>query len=864
MKPLQLCIIAIMFFAISACQSLQQSSQNQQRQYSNSVSAQLAKQRIKRISKVSYHAEFDLTQAEHFSARVNIAFSTRDTEQEVSLDFNQAQIQSFTVNGNAIYPNYDGKQLVISAALLKSGINHVSVQYSKAYSNSDEGLIRYIDPLDKQAYIYSHFLPSSAQMMMPLFDQPDLKAVFSLKVLVAEDWQVISAASREVYLLGDETALWEFQATNTISPHSFSLHAGPYRHWQKQTEQLTLNLYAPRSIADKIDQRQWLQQAVNTLNFYQQEFGFTYPFSKYDQLIVPKLPVTAMANTAVSTFEQSLLETESLTRLQRSTLAEQWVSNSVSLDWWDDFWLSQSLARFMAEKAQIGHQEHPIWQQDKHNVYQWDARRNSRPIEAALATSQALEYNLTEEKIIKGVALLTQLNFLLGEKAFNQGLKQYLQLGHANVNNFIASLEQAAKRPLNRWSQTWLYEEGVNTIEAVYLCENNRITHFNLQQTDTLAHPTLREQKVKLGLFTLGKQGIYRYQNLSVIYNGSNTEIEHLRGARCPDLVFPNYQDWGYVKVQLDSKSLQTALMNLSKIEDPQFRIMLWQTLWDSVLSGELSLKRFIGSVMINAPLETDTQVLPYLINKLSQIKALLELMEPVHDNYNQTALKAIEQMSLRLAMTQPQENKTQSLWFDNYIKFATSYQAKRHLAALLAGTEQISGINLNQQRRWAIIMQLNRYDYFDANRLLLAEKQLNDSLEAETFALHAEVSQPYVKQKREWFERIQQHTANADNMNLPKLLQVMPYLYPSEQKALSQATAEQRIEQFAELDKNNSEPFMQTYSKYMLPRSCSYSSLMALTELISDEQRYKPVIEEEIEAAIQAEQQCILIKEKL
>ncbi len=871
MKLLQLCIIGIMLLANTACQTLQQTKPYQQRQYGHSIREQLAQQRAQRVSQVSYRAELDLTQTGTFTGKVDISFNVSDNDQALPLDFNQAKISRFTINGSQIYPNYDGKQLVISKALLKRGSNQVSVQYSKAYShpcddNRCEGLIRYRDSVDGQSYIYSHFLPSSAQMM-PLFDQPDLKAIFSLTVTAPEDWQVISASQSTTHPQNDKTKLWQFEATNKISPHSFSLNAGPYKHWQKHNGQLALNLYAPQSIAEEVDEQQWLQQAANTLDFYQQVFGINYPFSKYDQLIVAKLPVEAMANTAVSTFDRSLLETTNLKSLQLSTLAEQWVSNSVSLSWWDDFWLSQSLARFMAEKAQIGPQERPIWHQDKHNVYQVDDRRNSRPIEAVVASSQALEDGLTEEKLTKGVALLTQLNFLLGEQAFNQGLQQYLEqyrFGHAGVNEFMASLSQAAKRPLDEWSRTWLYEEGVNTIQAVYQCSNNRITQFHLQQTATRENPTLREQKVKIGLYTQGRQGIYRYQNLPVIYKGQDTEIKQLQGARCPDLVFPNYQDWGYVKVKLDQQSQQTALMNLSKIEDPQFRIMLWQTLWDSVLSGELSLKRFIGSIIINTPDEQDAQVLPYLFNKMAQSKMLLEQMSPNHHSYNQMALKALEQMSLRLAMSQPKGSTAQSLWFDNYIRFATSNEAKRHLAELLEGSELLSGIEINQKRRWAIITQLNRYDYLRANRLLIKEKQADHSQTAEAYALNAEVSQPKANQKRQWFKRIQQHTSDADNINLTKLLAVMRHLYPSEQKSLSQATAEQRLAQLAKLDKHNGEQFMRTYGQYMLPRDCSYSGLTRLTALLKDGQSYSSATLEGIEAAIQAEQQCILITERL
>ncbi|MCG9695778.1 aminopeptidase N [Shewanella sp. Isolate11] len=867
MKLLQLCIIGIVVLVGSACQSPQQPKFNKQLQYGNAVSEQLAQQRSQRVSQVSYRVELDLTQASSFSGKADIQFYLSDKSQALVLDLNQARISQFSINGSKIYPNYNGKSLIISQALLSSGSNQVSVQYTKPYSQSDEGLIRYTDPSDGQAYIYSHFLPSSAQMMMPLFDQPDLKAAFSLSVSAPKDWQVISASTSKALVPGEASTLWQFATTNSISPHSFSLHAGPYKHWQTTVEKLPLNLYARQSIATNIDGQQWLQQTTEAILFYQQQFGVIFPFNKYDQLIVPKLPIKAMSNAAVSTFDESLLETEALQLNQLSTLAEQWVSNTISLPWWDELWLSQSLARFMAKKARVGTLEIPAWYQDKHNVYQVDDRRNSRPIEAAVVSSLEVEDGLNQDKIDKGIALLTQLNFLLGEKAFNQGLKRYLEqhrFGTASVDDFIVSLSHAAKRPLDEWSKNWLYQSGVNSIRAVYQCSNDRISQFSLQQTAIKEHPVLREQKVKVGLFTLGRQGLYRNQSIAVTYKGANTEVKRLHGSRCPDLVFPNYQDWGYVKVELDPNSLETTLMNLSKIEDPQFRIMLWQTLWDSVLSGDISLKRFIGSVMINAPQEQDPQVLPHLLNKLRQTKALLEQISPNQRSYSQRALKAMEQMSLRLTMSSTPESPLQTLWFDNYVQFATSFQAKQHLAALLEGTEQLPGIELNQARRWAMIIHLNRYDYLAANRLVIQEKQQDSSSNGQMLAIDAEVSQPRANQKRQWFERVQQHTSDGDSINLPKLIGVMQHLYPSEQKALSMATAEQRLAQLAELDKNNSSEFMRIYSQYMLPMDCSYSGVSRLMRLQTSEQDFSPTTQQGIAKAIQNEQRCVMIKEQL
>ncbi|QYK02124.1 aminopeptidase N [Shewanella psychrotolerans] len=866
MKLIQLCIVGVISLLLTACQSTTNPKPNLVLNQNHSMSAQQALLRAKRVSDVNYQLDLELTHPRQFSGNALISFNLSDTEQPLALDFNQANVTAFTINGSKVYPNYDGKRLSISAALLNHGNNQISLQFRKPYSQTDQGLIRYTDPIDGNTYLYSHFLPSSAQMMVPQFDQPDLKAVYDLTVTAPNGWTVISASTSSNHTKGDSATRWQFAATQPISPHSFSLHAGPYKHWRTELEQLPINLYARQSIAEQVDSAQWFEQTRQALTFYQQQLGIPYPFSKYDQLLVPKLPQSMMANAAVSTFEEPTLETKQLHFVVSRAIAEQWFSNLVTLRWWDDLWFSQSLATFMANKSLAGKPSAAIDYQDKYDIYQIDERDNSQPIETAVTTSQQVDEGVPPSTIKKGVALLTQLSFLLGEKPFYQGLNQYLkqyQYGTATLNEFMATLAASTKRPLDDWTTNWFYRSGVNQIEAQYQCNNNRISYLSINQSASDDSSVLRQQKVKLGLFTLGRQALHPNLISTVTYDGQTTNIKRLQGIRCPDLVFPNYEDLGYVRVKLDPRSLETALIHLHKIENAQLRSMLWQTLWGSVLEGDLPLNRFLGSVLINAPHEQQPMVLAQLIDKLEQTKALLEQMSPNQQSYSQKALRALEQMSLRLTMTQTQD-QIKSLWFNAYINFATSHQAIQHLAALLAGTEQLTGINLDQKQRWAIIIHLNRYDYSGAQRLLFKEKQVDSSEIAAKYAMSAEVAQPKATQKRRWFERVQQHDANSDPLMLDKLTLVMKQLYPSEQKALSQATAEQRLAELTEVDKRNSPEFMRLYTQFLLPMNCSYASVAKLTHTLNNESHLSQVTKQGLERALQTEKQCLLVKERI
>ncbi|MDX1279724.1 aminopeptidase N [Shewanella colwelliana] len=873
MKLLQLCAVTVIALSQIACQSTSKVTTTSLKNQSGSISFHDAQQRTSRVTELNYNIHINLSQQYNFSGIADIRFNLDNNNAPITLDLNQARIIEFKVNGSRLYPNYDGQSLNIPQSLLNSGSNQVQISYSKQYSEGDEGIIKYQDPIDGQIYLYSHFLPASAQMMMPLFDQPDLKAVFNLSVDAPQNWTVISAGPLTNQGEGETNATthWQFAPTDKLSPHTFSLYAGPFHQWQSTNHAMPIRLFARQSVAPSIDGDAWLAATASSMNALIRELGANYPFRQYDQILVPSLSKPVMANSAVASIQESAYlvaqNDNANQQLITQALAYQWLSNLVTLRWWNDLWLSESLAQFVTQKALRDDSSKPAWYQDKYYAYQQDNRFNSRAIEQPMTHSDQIQHGLSDETIQKGVALLSQLNFLLGEKAFNQGISHYLEqyrFNNADLNDFMASLAFSAKRPLNEWTQNWFYQGGVNRIEADYRCVNNRITQFTIHQSASDQHPTLREQKVKLGLFTKGRGALHRNLAIAVTYKGEYTEIKRLQGVRCPDLVYLNYQDWGYVNVKLDTRSQDTALLHLNKVGDPQLRAMLWLSLWDSVLRGELPLNRFMGSVFINLPTEQDNNTLSQVLSKLSQVKAYLEQMSPNHQHYSQRVLKALEQMSLRLAMANQSNQTLLNLWFDTYIQFARSLPAQRHLAALLNGSEQLSGLTLTQAQRWAMVIQLNRYDYIKAPQLLLAEKKRDSSDIGQSQALAAEVIRPIANQKRQWFQRVQTHHADADALMLNKLNNVMRHLYPSEQKALSSATAEQRLAELVALDTQNSSDFMAVYTQALLPMSCSYSGVSRLTRLLDEAVHLSDVSKHGLEQAISFEQQCLTIQENM
>ncbi|WP_283102731.1 aminopeptidase N [Shewanella abyssi] len=877
MNLLHTALVIVFSVVLAACNSTPREPLSS-RDASPYISQQSAAMRSARISDVHYDLDFTLTGAARFSATTKVDFNLSDTSKALTLDLNQATISHFSINGKKVYPNYNNSYITLNPGLLVSGSNTVEVQFTRAHSTNGEGLHRFVDPVDDKVYLYSHFEPAAAQQMFAVFDQPDLKATYTLSVTAPKEWTVISAMRETSTTPLGDTRRWLFPQSPKLSPYNFSMHAGPYHQWTDSSGQYPLRLFARQSVADQVTPQDWFTYTQQGLTFFDDYFGIPYPFKKYDQVLVPDFLYGAMENAAAITFSESrFLFNSDMTATQKQRLAgvimhemaHQWFGNLVTMKWWNGLWLNESFASFMgtlatAEATEFTHAWRTFYANNKQSAYHLDSQASTHPIEVPVATTQNAFDNIDAITYSKGASTLNQLNHLLGEKAFQTGVQNYLtqySYQNAELNDFIKSLAKAANRNLTSWSQQWLYEAGVNSIQASFICEKGRVTQFSLKQSaasDVL--PTLREQHVQIGLFTKGRKRLHHNISMPVTYSGSTTNVTSLVGMHCPDLVYPNYQDWGFVKVNLDPVSFKTAKQSLRLVKDPLLRSMLWQSLWDSVEEGNLSLNDYIGTVLVNLPGEADYTIVGQVLASLSKTRVYLDKMAPINQRYAKKAIRAIEQMSLRKVMINSNDRDFQRRWFSNYIAFARSQDALDNIDAMLSDKASIKGLVLDQDLRWAMISHLNRYDHPSAMYWLRKEREVDTSDAGQKSALAAEVSRPDALKKRQWLTRIQQQT----NLPFSKQRTIMANLYPSEQKSLSAVTAEQRLTTLALLDKEKGPVFMRSYAKYLIPTDCSYGNVSALQNLQANNKQLSDGTTRALKEAIQQQQKCLLIQSKM
>ncbi|GGI77603.1 aminopeptidase N [Shewanella gelidii] len=872
-------IITFICLYLAACTSTTTPFSRDDSQY---ITQQQAHHRASRVSNVQYFIQLTADGSEHFRSKNKIEFDLADTQSPLSIDIHQAQIDSLKINGHWLYPKYNGSYLKINPKMLVTGHNTIEVSFTREHSTNGEGWHRFKDPIDQQVYLYSHFEPAAAQQVFALFDQPDIKAKFQLSVTVPKTWQVVSA-TREISITpsvnNPQMNTWQFPATKTLSPYNFSVHAGPYQVWQDGSGKYPLRLFARQSVAKQVTPETWFSYTQRGLTFFEDYFGIDYPFQKYDQLLVPEFLYGAMENAAAITFsEQRFLPHGPATQeqLQRTAsvimheMAHQWFGNLVTMKWWNGLWLNESFASFMgilatAEATEFTHAWRTFYSKGKRKAYLLDSRVTTHPIETPVPSTKNAFDNIDAITYAKGSAVLAQLNHFIGTEVFRQGVHNYLKkfsYQNAELNDFINSLGEAAKRDLSGWSQDWLYQAGVNTVSVEWQCRNQQIAALKLVQTAPDQIMPLREQSIQLALFKEGRREMHLSNLVAVSYADEVTEVPSLIGTPCPDLIYPNYQDWGYLKVALDKKSFTTAQRNLSKFKDPLLRSMLWLSLWDSVEAGELTLQQYLGSIFVNAPQETDATILKQITQRMLNAKDLLAYMQPSQRNYANKAVKGMQQMSLRKVMESWQSPPIQRLWFETYIALASNMDSLHHLKQLLVGELQIAGLSIDQSLRWKIIKQLNRYATLSSRQLLRQEKERDPSNQGRQQAIAADVLRPEAKNKRDWFNRVQQNSLPFADARI-----VMAHLYPAEQRLLSKATTEQRLNDWLQLDATNGPVFMRAYSQHLVPKHCNHANIQAINQQLEKQTPQQALSVLSHRALLEAKQDdeiCVSIKQNM
>ncbi|WP_206486247.1 aminopeptidase N [Thalassotalea sp. G2M2-11] len=843
------------------------------RQASESLFEDYAKMRAQQVSNVSYNLQVTIdNKGETFSGVTELNFDLAENNQnDLTIDFDEGTVNSVSVNGKPVKFDYEKWFITIPASELSAGKTQVTVDYQRPYSTDGSGLHRFVDPENGEVYLYTDFEPYDANRLFPHFDQPDLKATYTMQVTAPAHWQVITSVRETSIDEKGETKVWHFPESAKFSSYIFSLHAGNYAVWEDKFEDIPLRLFARQSLAKYVKTEEWFTPTKQSFKFFNEYFGVRYPFVKYDQVVAPDFNAGAMENVAAVTFNENYIargEKSTPAKMQLANviaheMAHMWFGNLVTMRWWNGLWLNESFATYMAnlevnKASDFENTWDVFYSGTKQWAYRSDDSVNTHAIELPVESTGTALTNFDGITYGKGASVLKQLPYYLGEENFRIGVSNYLKkfsYKNTELDDFIGELGKAAGKDMSQWTQDWLYNAGLNTIKVNYQCDDGKITELAINQSAPADYPTLREQRVQVGLYNYADDVMSLSTAIPVTYKGEKTQVVEAVGQTCPDLVYPNEADWGFVKVDLDDKSLDSLQKHINAIDNTTTRLMLWQSLADSVRDANLAADKFVHFAIDNIAAEKDYNVVRKIASSLSTALRYLATATRLEQKDYSELYREVEDLYLNLLAQSEAGSDFQKLWYGSYVSLAKSEKHLQNLQNILHGEQSFDGLTIDQDKRWGIVGQLNRYQFGDYAAMLAAEKAKDNSDTGVKNAIYAEVVRPDEKVKAKWFDIL---VNNPDELKLSTLRYIMWGLFPAEQQQLEAPYKEKILAQIPKLNEGSDLGLLGAFAGSMIPSQCTAESEAELAKLVESYSSMKPQVVKTVKARHQNVGRCV------
>jgi aminopeptidase N len=682
-----------------------------------------AQERRAVVDTQSYEVVLDLTTGpEVFRSTTTVRF-TATAGAATFIDLIAREVRSITLNGRDV----DVAAFADSRIALEdlADENVLVVDADCLYTNTGEGLHRFVDPVDGEVYLYSQFEVPDSRRMFAVFEQPDLKAEFAFTVTAPAQWKVVSnSPTPEPVPAADGAATWTFEPTPRISSYITALVAGPYEATFSELTSASgrvvpLGVFARKSLWQHLDADYVFEKTRQGFAYYEEKFGVPYPFAKYDQLFVPEFNAGAMENAGAVTFTETYVFRSKVTDAVKERrvvtilheLAHMWFGDLVTMKWWNGLWLNESFAEWASTIATA---EATEWTEawttfnamEKSWAYRQDQLPSTHPVVAEINDLEDVQVNFDGITYAKGGSVLKQLAAWVGIEEFFAGVSAYFQKhswSNTELTDLLVELERTSGRELSGWSKKWLETAGVNTLTpAVDEAPDGTISKFSIIQTAPADYPTIRPHRLGVGFYDLQGDKLVRVHHVELDVDGDRTDVGELVGIRRPDLILLNDEDLAYAKIRLDDRSLETAIAHLAKIDDPLARSLVWGAAWDQTRDAETSASAYIDLVLGNIGTETES----------TTVRTTLGQLQLAANSYVAPELR-----------TQSRVKVADALWSlaraaapgsDSQLQFATAFASAAATAeqvetvrALRAGETVLDGLEIDADLSWALLVSL-------------------------------------------------------------------------------------------------------------------------------------------------------------
>jgi aminopeptidase N len=731
------------------------------------VSRELAQWRAKTYRDVRYALAISITAgATKLVGTATIEVTLPRSAPDLVLDWRPSpgavRVGKLRVNGRPAKAKLEQEHLIVPARLLRAGRNRATLSFESPIALSGSAVTRYVDREDGSEYVYTLFVPSDASSAFPCFDQPDLKARFSLELVLPRAWTAVGnapiAATQDV---SNSLRRFRFAATPPISTYLFAFAAGPFAELTESRGPTRLFVRKSQLARARTEAPEVLRLNRESVRWFERYFASRFPFPKYDLVLVPEFAYGGMEHAGATFLREDAVlfpsapsETDILARAQLlfHETSHQWFGDSVTMRWFDDLWLKEGFANFMAAKAaEALLPAHSVWNAFhslKTAAYRTDVTQGTTPIYRPLSNLSAAKSAYGNIVYAKAPAVLRQAEFYVGASVFRRAVRQFVKshaYAAADWNDLVVALERASGRKLKRWAEAWVKRRGMPEVRLAWDTDREgRPRNAVLEQHNVLNEGGTWPMKLKV--FALSESGLPR--SADVLLRGESARVRAIDGMPEIEFAFANSGDYGYGRFLLDPASREAVLTRPEIVQGDLLRALVFGSLWESVRDAELSPLAYLDFVVRVAPVERDPVTLAALLQR-----AQVAFLHYVSDSQRDALAPRFEQL-LAEGMLHADTPGRRITFLRTFTASAWSESGRSQLKSLLANALEIPGVKLSSRDRFRAVTRLLALDDPDAKELLSAQIAADSGDDGRRYAFAAAAAERSAEAKRVYFER--------------------------------------------------------------------------------------------------------------
>ena len=439
----------------------------------------------------------------------------------------------------------------------------IVLDFNGTLSDNLKGFYRTSFKIDNQT-VYAattHFEPAGARCSFPCWDEPAIRATFSISLKMSRYIQVEGKKYEQVALSNmpessrsgdDESVEVKFEKTPVMSTYLVAFIIGPFEAIEGTDSRRPIRVFTRPGMKElgKFS----LDVACQSLPYYEDYFGVPYSLPKMDLIAIPDFPIGAMENWGLVTYRETCLLVDpknTSTGLKRNValvvaheLSHQWFGNLVTIEWWTHLWLKEGFATFI-EYLCVDHifPEYDIWKQFMIDVYaaamEDDSLQHSHPIEVPVQDPKDLPEIFDSISYMKGASIIRMLYQYIGDDCFRKGMKDYLNkfaFKHAATEDLWDCLEAVTNKPVRYLMSSWTSQKNYPVLKiSSQESPGGESTRLTIRQEKFLAN----------GQVSKDDKAIWMIPIMAITSKNQKTPVELcLLNKRELDISFEEDCDW--------------------------------------------------------------------------------------------------------------------------------------------------------------------------------------------------------------------------------------------------------------------------------------------------------------------------------